>query len=505
MSLRSQHELYRACNEGDRHKMAIAHPHRGNRFRPALGLALTFLLGPAMIWPGASVSSWANAQGKDNGAKKDGISPPGKTGKASPDKLGLDRGKTVVVTKPKGAGNGPKAKEHFPPVAATGHFSKVDKQHLETLLGPDSPIRLTAAQGSAVKVLSFHRSLTQNQRNSLYEMLDSRAPGMTLARRLAIGRGLREDIDRKARMHSQGDTEPLARLLDPGSPVKLAQEQRLAVKRLLAGSLLTRRQRQILFAMLRHREPWLSAGQRLCIVRCMSDDTVRCAGIAEYCSSDGTGSAEPDGAGKSPDGGTGPKGEDAGAGTQGGVGADGGDDARDGQGTSGGGDKNPPDDGGTTPGGDKNPPDDGGTTPGGDAGTGLKAKSGPTKGGAAAKRQTRRHLLVENATREKLTVFVQYYTHGDKGQWGWVPANPAQKDAKALTLALEPGETTNVADKNGPISASRVRLWATSAGGAAWAEYRDKDLWLMAEPVKQGQRSYVGAEMDTFTFTFSPE
>lgn len=138
--------------------------------------------------------------------------------------------------------------------------------------------------------------------------------------------------------------------------------------------------------------------------------------------------------------------------------------------------------------------------------TSPEQTSGPTATGKdAGKRQTQRHLLITNSTREKLAVHVQYFTEKGSEGWNWVPGNPEQNSSQAVKVEINPQETVNVRDGDAPISASRVRIWAMASGGTEWNEYKTQDLLLVPEEDDQGQRWYAAAEMDTFAFTFSKD
>jgi len=52
--------------------------------------------------------------------------------------------------------------------------------------------------------------------------------------------------------------------------------------------------------------------------------------------------------------------------------------------------------------------------------------------------------------------------------------------------------------------ASRVRLWALSAGGKEFTRYADEDLWCVPEVDDRGRHCYYSRRMGTFTYTFSP-
>lgn len=113
-------------------------------------------------------------------------------------------------------------------------------------------------------------------------------------------------------------------------------------------------------------------------------------------------------------------------------------------------------------------------------------------------KQFMRQLQVANNTDKTLKVYVQYCTPTDDGKDAWLP--DAGK-TKALAFEIAPGRTEPVIQGDVPVSASRVRIWA-EARGQAWIDYRDKDLWLVAETGDQGRHYYEADEVDTFVFTF---
>ena len=114
-------------------------------------------------------------------------------------------------------------------------------------------------------------------------------------------------------------------------------------------------------------------------------------------------------------------------------------------------------------------------------------------------RFTRRLLHVANNTHEPITVYVQFHSQVEGGQWSWLPADPATSQ-EAFAFQLEAGQAGHL-DYNGvPISASRVRIWAQSAT-QQWNTYRDEDLWLVSEVDASGQRAYVATEMETYPFS----
>ena len=48
------------------------------------------------------------------------------------------------------------------------------------------------------------------------------------------------------------------------------------------------------------------------------------------------------------------------------------------------------------------------------------------KGAAAAVPQEQRYLQIRNDTGKPVTIWVQYYSKTEQGQWAWFPADPAQ-------------------------------------------------------------------------------
>src|SRR5207247_1856310 len=85
-------------------------------------------------------------------------------------------------------------------------------------------------------------------------------------------------------------------------------------------------------------------------------------------------------------------------------------------------------------------------------------------------RQTRRLLRVINASKEKVTVYVQYLTQDEDGNWVWVPGEPGSDEA--VSYELEPGEAADLADDGWPINASKVRIWAQGES-TKWEKFKD--------------------------------
>jgi hypothetical protein len=130
---------------------------------------------------------------------------------------------------------------------------------------------------------------------------------------------------------------------------------------------------------------------------------------------------------------------------------------------------------------------------------GEKGKTSDADRTVAAAKQTQRLLRLVNATDRSVRVHVQYRTMLDNGSYAWLPAHPADS-REAVTFLIAAGKTLDLAREGTPIAASRVRLWVQSTGGT-WADYRDKDLWLVPEVDEGGEHYYRAAEMETYTLT----
>jgi hypothetical protein len=72
-----------------------------------------------------------------------------------------------------------------------------------------------------------------------------------------------------------------------------------------------------------------------------------------------------------------------------------------------------------------------------------------------------------------------------------------------LTFELDVGQIANLETEVGPITASRVRIWARSAGGTMWDEHQGIDLWLVPETDPDGLHRYTAPNVELFTYTFS--
>jgi hypothetical protein len=67
---------------------------------------------------------------------------------------------------------------------------------------------------------------------------------------------------------------------------------------------------------------------------------------------------------------------------------------------------------------------------------------------------------------------------------------------------LQPGEDGYLPHNGDYINGCRVRLWARSASGLEWTDYKDEDLWLVTESNAKGERIYNATGMETFCYTF---
>lgn len=89
---------------------------------------------------------------------------------------------------------------------------------------------------------------------------------------------------------------------------------------------------------------------------------------------------------------------------------------------------------------------------------------------------TSRYIQVKNDSTESWTVWVEYYFVNDKGEGTWVAGD------KALVREVKTGETTPVRDDKGvQVRARAIRIWAQSASGQKWEEYKEVVLDLGGE------------------------
>jgi hypothetical protein len=125
----------------------------------------------------------------------------------------------------------------------------------------------------------------------------------------------------------------------------------------------------------------------------------------------------------------------------------------------------------------------------------LKAVQEALNYDAVAKKEEQ-YLKIENASGERLTVWVHYETLGEKNEFAWFPSQPVNEE-KALRLELEPGSVTHVKENKVQVAARRARIWAESASGRKWLTYRDQDLVL--KPKSDGREA---DKMGTYPLRF---
>jgi hypothetical protein len=109
--------------------------------------------------------------------------------------------------------------------------------------------------------------------------------------------------------------------------------------------------------------------------------------------------------------------------------------------------------------------------------------------------QTTRFLQVGNATKEPLTVFLQYRTVDPNGDWSWVPAEPGSTEV--LSYKLTPGQVADLHESDWRIHASRVRLWAVS-DAQQFRRFQEQDLWLVPETDDEGNHGYSAPAIQTY-------
>jgi hypothetical protein len=133
------------------------------------------------------------------------------------------------------------------------------------------------------------------------------------------------------------------------------------------------------------------------------------------------------------------------------------------------------------------------------ASAGISVSSYPPA--MTAIRQTERYLKIKNNTGERLRVYVQHYSLTAGGEWVWQPARPGEKVAP-FGYDFEPGEEAVLGGAQGSLAAHCVRVWARSASGLEWTDYRNADLYLVPEQDANGDRYYLAADRENFTFSF---
>jgi hypothetical protein len=121
----------------------------------------------------------------------------------------------------------------------------------------------------------------------------------------------------------------------------------------------------------------------------------------------------------------------------------------------------------------------------------LKAVQAVLDYDALVKREER-YLQIENASGERVTLWLHYQTLADKDEWEWVPVKPVNAE-EALRFVLEPDSSAYLSDGKLRIAAGRARLWAESESGYKWTSYRDEDLRLKPTTDRKDVR-----EMETY-------
>ena len=197
-------------------------------------------------------------------------------------------------------------------------------------------------------------------------------------------------------------------------------------------------------------------------------------------------------------------------------------------GAPGGGSSSGPGNGGAPGGGSSSSPGNSGAPGGGSSGSGNggvsdgASGSGLADGGAdsgnletepipdllpaTAVPQRTRFFRVANASKEEVTLYVQYYTEDANHQWKWFPATSADHGytvpaSAPLSVGLGPGEVADLSDNGWPINGSRVRVWGRSASGKQWNEFKDRDLVLVPETDENGENVYFASAKETLSFT----
>ena len=121
----------------------------------------------------------------------------------------------------------------------------------------------------------------------------------------------------------------------------------------------------------------------------------------------------------------------------------------------------------------------------------LKAVQAVLDYDALAKREER-YIKLENATGERLTVWLHYQSFDENQEMAWFPTKPVDAE-KARRYVVDPDASVYLSDHGVRVAAAKARVWAESEGGHKWLAYRDCDLALKPSD-KQGT-----SEMGTHT------
>jgi hypothetical protein len=108
---------------------------------------------------------------------------------------------------------------------------------------------------------------------------------------------------------------------------------------------------------------------------------------------------------------------------------------------------------------------------------------------------------VHNATKERLVIWLKYYTVQNR-DWAWVPKGPQEKQIAKFTF--EPGQHAPLHFRGAPVSAVYVRIFARSESGVEWKTHWAEDCWLVTETNKDGEAVYSADQIESYTYTFTP-
>jgi hypothetical protein len=114
--------------------------------------------------------------------------------------------------------------------------------------------------------------------------------------------------------------------------------------------------------------------------------------------------------------------------------------------------------------------------------------------------QVGRYLNVINLSASPATVFVQYHSQDQNGNWNWFPAAPDMSQ-DAISFDVNPGQAVELYDGDWHVYADKARVWAASTDGAhQWNRFQDTDLLLVSETDDQGQPCYYSPDIQTLSF-----
>lgn len=161
-----------------------------------------------------------------------------------------------------------------------GKATSANTDHaLDKMIHGDNPLPISAAQREAVQALLSGRPLTQAQRNLLTTLRTSGMTGVAPEMRLALAKGLTEDLERRraaARIPVPGtDAALLRKILDPTNPYQLPPLERSILQRLLTGNALTSTQRDSLIGMRDDSKLALPSEMRLALTDALRRDLER--------------------------------------------------------------------------------------------------------------------------------------------------------------------------------------------------------------------------------------